>query len=72
MGYVTPAKDMAVRPGQYVSGEGRLYHPYLAEWREDVSGSEVSSSTCIVRRSKREKAQKTVLQCLEASEIRQC
>lgn len=28
---------MAVRPGQYVSGEGRVYHPYLAGWREDVS-----------------------------------
>ena len=35
--YVTPTKDMAVRPGQYVSGEGRVYHPYLASWREDVS-----------------------------------
>ncbi|KAA6407644.1 MAG: UEV domain-containing [Lasallia pustulata] len=35
--YVTPTKDMAVRPGQYVSGEGRVYHPYLASWREDRS-----------------------------------
>ncbi|MCJ1483177.1 hypothetical protein MMC06_003344 [Schaereria dolodes] len=24
---------MAVRPGQHVSGEGRIYHPYLACWR---------------------------------------
>lgn len=28
---------MSVRPGQHVSGEGRIYHPYLATWREDVS-----------------------------------
>ena len=37
IGFVTPTKDMAVRPGQYVSGEGRIYHPYLAGWRDDVS-----------------------------------
>ena len=37
VGFVTPTKDMAVRPGQYVSGEGRIYHPYLAGWRDDVS-----------------------------------
>ncbi|KAI4133205.1 MAG: hypothetical protein LQ347_002255 [Umbilicaria vellea] len=28
---------MAVRPGQYVSGEGRVYHPCLASWRDDRS-----------------------------------
>ena len=38
MSFVTPTKDMVVRPGQYVSGEGRIYHPYLAGWRGDVSG----------------------------------
>lgn len=37
VGFVTPTKDMAVRPGQYVSGEGRIYHPYLAGWRDDSS-----------------------------------
>ncbi|KAL8823914.1 MAG: hypothetical protein Q9191_005446 [Dirinaria sp. TL-2023a] len=37
MAFVTPTKGMAIRPGQYVSGEGRVYHPYLAEWREDRS-----------------------------------
>lgn len=37
IGFVTPTKDMAVRPGQYVSGEGRIYHPYLAGWRDDRS-----------------------------------
>jgi hypothetical protein len=36
MVFVTPTKDMAVRAGQYVSGEGRIYHPYLASWRPDV------------------------------------
>ena len=37
--YVTPAKDMLVRPGQHVSGDGRIYHPYLAQWEKywDVS-----------------------------------
>ncbi|KAI4273709.1 MAG: hypothetical protein LQ337_004449 [Flavoplaca oasis] len=28
---------MAVRPGQYVSVEGRVYHPYLAGWKQDRS-----------------------------------
>ena len=32
MVYVDPARDMAVRPGQHVSTEGRVYHPYLAQW----------------------------------------
>ena len=35
--FVTPTKTMAVRTGQYVSAEGRIYHPYLAAWRQDVS-----------------------------------
>ncbi|KAL8638615.1 MAG: hypothetical protein Q9228_004248 [Teloschistes exilis] len=35
--FVTPTKNMAVRAGQYVSVEGRVYHPYLAGWREDRS-----------------------------------
>ena len=37
IGFVTPTSDMVVRPGQYVSGEGKIYHPYLANWRDDVS-----------------------------------
>ncbi|KAJ4308284.1 Suppressor protein stp22 of temperature-sensitive alpha-factor receptor and arginine permease [Neodidymelliopsis sp. IMI 364377] len=32
--YVKPDKDMLVRPGQYVSGDGRVYHPYLAQWAQ--------------------------------------
>ncbi|KAF2127009.1 UEV-domain-containing protein [Dothidotthia symphoricarpi CBS 119687] len=30
--YVTPSQDMIVRAGQHVSGDGRIYHPYLAQW----------------------------------------
>jgi ESCRT-I complex subunit TSG101 len=32
--YVVPADDMIIRPGQYVGGDGKIYHPYLAHWRE--------------------------------------
>lgn len=32
--YIKPDHDMLVRPGQYVSGDGRVYHPYLAQWAE--------------------------------------
>ena len=37
--YVTPSQDTIVRPGQHVSGDGRIYHPYLAQWGQywDVS-----------------------------------
>ncbi|KAL6247591.1 Suppressor protein stp22 of temperature-sensitive alpha-factor receptor and arginine permease [Rhinocladiella similis] len=34
MCYVTPTDDMAIRPGQYVGGDGKVYHPYLAHWPE--------------------------------------
>ncbi|KZF23615.1 UEV-domain-containing protein [Xylona heveae TC161] len=30
--YVTAAPGMIIRPGQYISAEGRIYHPYLAQW----------------------------------------
>ena len=30
--YVVPTDGMVIRPGQHVSGEGRVYHPYLARW----------------------------------------
>ncbi|KAK1148763.1 Suppressor protein stp22 of temperature-sensitive alpha-factor receptor and arginine permease [Aspergillus melleus] len=30
--YVSPTKDMAVRVGQHVTLEGRVYHHYLAHW----------------------------------------
>jgi ESCRT-I complex subunit TSG101 len=32
--YITPSQDMVVRPGQHVSGDGRVYHPYLAQWSQ--------------------------------------
>jgi len=32
--YVTPAENMAVRPGQHVDLQGKIYHPYLANWRQ--------------------------------------
>ncbi|KAI9709825.1 MAG: hypothetical protein M1812_007617 [Candelaria pacifica] len=32
MVYVMPTPGMVVRAGQHVSGEGRVYHPYLAQW----------------------------------------
>ncbi|KAI9734569.1 MAG: hypothetical protein M1834_002170 [Cirrosporium novae-zelandiae] len=34
MVYVTPTPDMMIRPGQHVSGEGKVYHPYLSHWAE--------------------------------------
>ncbi|CBX98563.1 hypothetical protein LEMA_P078020.1 [Plenodomus lingam JN3] len=39
MVYMTPSQDMVVRPGQHVGGDGRVYHPYLAQWAQywDVS-----------------------------------
>ncbi len=30
--YITPSQGMVVRPGQHVSMDGRVYHPYLAQW----------------------------------------
>ncbi|CAZ86574.1 unnamed protein product [Tuber melanosporum] len=32
MAFVTPAKDMLIRPGNHVDPSGRCYHPYLANW----------------------------------------
>lgn len=37
MALITPTVNMLIRPGQHVSGEGRIYHPYLAGWLDDVS-----------------------------------
>ncbi|KAK3700733.1 Suppressor protein stp22 of temperature-sensitive alpha-factor receptor and arginine permease [Vermiconidia calcicola] len=30
--YVNPGRDMIIRPGQHVSVDGRIYHPYLRDW----------------------------------------
>ena len=43
IGFVTPTEGMAVRAGQYVSGEGRIYHPYLANWTAEVSTTKQGS-----------------------------
>ena len=32
MVYIVPTRDMAVRPGQHVALDGRVYHPYLRDW----------------------------------------
>ena len=41
MVYVTPTEDMVVRAGQHVGGDGKVYHHFLAHWRDawDVSRS---------------------------------
>ncbi|KAI9656626.1 MAG: hypothetical protein M1831_004536 [Alyxoria varia] len=39
--FVTPTKDLVVRPGQHVSVEGRVYHPYLAGWGEHWDKSSI-------------------------------
>ncbi|EXJ83217.1 hypothetical protein A1O1_06836 [Capronia coronata CBS 617.96] len=39
--YVTPTEDMMIRPGQHVGGDGKIYHPYLAHWRETWERSNV-------------------------------
>ncbi|KAI7226250.1 hypothetical protein KC330_g8887 [Hortaea werneckii] len=33
MVFVTPGGGMAIRPGQHVGTDGRVYHPYLRDWR---------------------------------------
>ncbi|EFW18162.1 hypothetical protein D8B26_005006 [Coccidioides posadasii str. Silveira] len=47
--YVTPTKDMFVRPGQHVSGEGRIYHHYLAHWAEASNRSTIVDFLYILR-----------------------
>ncbi|KIW22284.1 uncharacterized protein PV07_12186 [Cladophialophora immunda] len=41
MCYVTPTEEMMIRPGQHVGGDGRIYHPYLAHWREHWERSNI-------------------------------
>ncbi|EON63926.1 hypothetical protein W97_03154 [Coniosporium apollinis CBS 100218] len=50
MAYVTPAQDMAVRPGQnHVGGDGRVYHPYLANWGKFWDRSSISDFLTILQ-----------------------
>lgn len=44
--FVKPDKDMLVRPGQHVSGDGRVYHPYLAQWAKYWDVSALSTVQC--------------------------
>lgn len=33
MVFVNPVQNMVIRPGQHVSIEGKIYHPFLAHWQ---------------------------------------
>ncbi|KAF2203234.1 UEV-domain-containing protein [Delitschia confertaspora ATCC 74209] len=47
--YVTPSPDMLVRPGQHVSGDGRVYHPYLAQWGKYWDKSTIFDFLAVLR-----------------------
>ncbi|KAF4216806.1 hypothetical protein CNMCM8980_007362 [Aspergillus fumigatiaffinis] len=49
MAYVTPTQDMAVRVGQHVTLEGRVYHHYLAHWAEAWDRSNLVDFLMILR-----------------------
>ncbi|KAA8913295.1 ESCRT-I component [Sphaerosporella brunnea] len=39
--FVTPAKDMVIRPGNHVDLAGKCYHPYLANWPQHWERSNI-------------------------------
>ncbi|PTU21549.1 hypothetical protein P175DRAFT_0456283 [Aspergillus ochraceoroseus IBT 24754] len=47
--YVIPTQDMAVRVGQHVTLEGRVYHHYLAHWAEAWERSSLVDLLTILR-----------------------
>ncbi|PYH48622.1 putative endosomal sorting complex protein TSG101 [Aspergillus saccharolyticus JOP 1030-1] len=47
--YVTPTPEMAVRVGQHVTLEGRVYHHYLAHWAEAWERSSLVDFLFILR-----------------------
>ncbi|KAF2502640.1 UEV-domain-containing protein [Lophium mytilinum] len=49
MVYVVPSQDMLVRPGQHVSGDGRVYHPYLAQWGKYWDKSTIFDFLAVLR-----------------------
>ncbi|GFG02510.1 tumor susceptibility gene 101 protein [Aspergillus udagawae] len=49
MVYVTPTPDMAVRVGQHVTLEGKVYHHYLAHWAEAWDRSNLIDFLMILR-----------------------
>ena len=48
--YVTAAEGMAIRAGQHVDPEGKVYHPYLVGWAEfwDVRLAHFPPTLCIL------------------------
>ncbi|KAI0146253.1 UEV domain-containing protein [Xylariaceae sp. FL1272] len=49
LGYVTPTDTMAVRPGQHVDPQGRIYHPYLVRWADFWDKSSLLDFLAILR-----------------------
>ncbi|KAK8154553.1 ESCRT-I component [Phyllosticta citrichinensis] len=47
--YVTPNQDMLVRPGQHVSSDGRVYHPYLSGWSQHWDKSSIADFLTVLR-----------------------
>ncbi|TVY25079.1 Tumor susceptibility gene 101 protein [Lachnellula hyalina] len=47
--YVTPTEGMAVRPGQHVDPQGKIYHPYLVGWAEYWDKSNIVDFLAILR-----------------------
>ncbi|TVY45604.1 Tumor susceptibility protein 101 protein [Lachnellula occidentalis] len=47
--YVTPTEGMAVRPGQHVDPQGKIYHPYLVGWAEYWDKSNILDFLAILR-----------------------
>ncbi|KAK8241456.1 ESCRT-I component [Phyllosticta capitalensis] len=47
--YVTPSQDMSVRPGQHVSSDGRVYHPYLSGWAQYWDKSSIADFLQVLR-----------------------
>lgn len=35
--YVRPTRDMTIKTGRHVDGSGRVYLPYLSEWKKEAS-----------------------------------
>ncbi|EPS27138.1 hypothetical protein PDE_02080 [Penicillium oxalicum 114-2] len=49
MVYVTPTQDMAIRVGQHVTLEGRVYHHYLAHWSESWDRSNICDLLSVLK-----------------------
>lgn len=52
--YVTATPEILIRPGRHVSGEGRIYHPYLARWSEAWGVGTMSLKTLWVKKANHE------------------